>query len=82
METQTRISRSELDLRLRRIKDYNAYQIAAGQPHHCTSRRELKAALKQWGYPEKIAESILPEPKPSPFLAKTGTVVPVSTDAL
>jgi len=68
MPKEPTISRSELDLRLRRIKEYNAYQMQAGQPHHRTTRRELEEALRQWGYDTKLAEGITHDPLPSPIL--------------
>lgn len=91
MRKEPTISRSELDLRLKRIKDYNAYQMEAGQPHHCTKHHELEDALKQWGYPIELATKCLgphptsrhttEQPEPTKALA-VANVAPEPTEGI
>jgi len=64
MANEPKITRKELDLRFKRIVEYNRKQIEAGQLHHCTKHHELEAALKQWGYPIEMATQCL-GPRPT-----------------
>jgi len=48
----------ELKLRLNRIKDYNAYQIEAKQPHHCLTERQLAQQLVDWGHKPERAKGV------------------------
>lgn len=59
----------ELQMRLQRIADYNRYQMAQGQPHHCLTEPELRRQLAKWGHDPQRAAGIGLQLKPSPILA-------------